>query len=163
VLAVVAEATWDLGGDVADADALVERALSRNPGASFSWLGSGWLKLVTGRAELALAHFETAARLDPRSPYGPVTLVGRGMCLVVLRRFAEAIPVLKEAVLLLPEQNGGAIGLTVAYAHLGRFAEARAALEKVHPPAIASILAAFHDPAFREVVRSGLALAGADV
>jgi adenylate cyclase len=163
VLAVVGEATWDLGGDVGDADALIERALSRNPGASFTWMGSGWLKMASGRPELGLEHFETAARLDPRSPYGPVNLVGRGMCLVVLSRFEEAIPLLKEAVLLLPEQNGGAIGLTVAYAHLGRLAEARAALEKVHRPAIASILGVFHDPALREVVRSGLAIAGADV
>ncbi|HEY5070455.1 MAG TPA: TIR domain-containing protein [Caulobacteraceae bacterium] len=163
VLTTVAEAIADLGGDLADADALIERALSRNPGASSAWLVSGWLKLYAGRPELALQHYDKALRLDPRSPYGPLVLIGKSFSLVALRRFEEAIPLLKEAVQLRPDQNGGAMALTVAYAHLGRLSEARAALDKVLPAAIVGILGVFRDPGLNAVMRSGLALAGADV
>src|SRR5262249_37623804 len=68
VLSSVAMSLALLGGDLATADSLIERALSLNPGAASAWHHSGWIKVLDGRAELGLAHLEHSLALDPRSP-----------------------------------------------------------------------------------------------
>jgi Flp pilus assembly protein TadD len=88
-----------------------------------------------------------------------------GICMVLLGRIEEAIPVLQEAVQLRAGNPGPLAFLTVAYAHLGRLAEARAALKALEAmsPSNVFVSEAFGGPAGVEIIRSGLALAGADV
>lgn len=150
-----------VGRDFTTADAMLERALALNPGSSDTWLHSGWAKTYSGRPELALSHFDRSMRLDPRSSWRPIALAGRGWCLLFLGRYAEAIPPLQESYELYP-QAGALIGLAAALAHAGRTDEARATLAGVSAPATASFLDLITDAACREIMRSGLALAGAE-
>jgi adenylate cyclase len=54
------------GEDIDAALALVERALALNPSFAYGWYWSGWLRLFAGQADLAIQHFETSMRLNPR-------------------------------------------------------------------------------------------------
>jgi TolB-like protein len=149
----------------APAEAMIDRALALNPGASMSWVFSSHIRAAMGRVELALEHAKTGLRLDPRCPERPFVLAVIGICMVLLGRIEEAIPVLQEAVQLRAGNPGPLAFLTVAYAHLGRLAEARAALKALEAmsPSNVFVSEAFGGPAGVEIIRSGLALAGADV
>jgi adenylate cyclase len=153
-------ANFLVGGDATTADAMIERALALNSGSSDAWLHSGWVKTYTGRPQQALGCFETAMRLDPRSPWGPLALAGVGWCRLFLRQYEEAIPPLMESVELYP-QTGALIALAASLAHSGRTGEAKAALDGAQSTATQGLLGMISDRACREVMRTGLALAAA--
>ncbi len=129
VLACVAHSLSNTHEDLDGAEVLAERALVINPGSSFAWYVSGWVKAYSGRATPALEHFKAALRLDPRMPERHSALIGIGLSLVMMRRFDEAIPPLREATRLSPGNLGGLFGLAAALAHTGAMAEARAAYQ----------------------------------
>lgn len=58
------------GEDIDAALALIDRALVLNPSFAYGWYWSGWLHLFAGQAELAIEHFETSMRLNPRGQRG---------------------------------------------------------------------------------------------
>jgi len=163
VLGVVSNTFLWSGEDIAVADALAERALALNPGASFVWFPSAWVKLFSGRPALAIEHFETHLRLDPRSPNLAFVNGGMGLAQLLLRRFEAAVPLLREAIQRVPEHPFYRAGLAAACGHLGRIAEAAPHLQALNPNQIRSVLDLCRRPEDRELVRSGLALAGADV
>ena len=166
VLTYVAASIMQSGGDITTADALQERALALNPGSSLSWFISGWCKLYTGRQELAISRLETSLRMDPRSGWRPVVLAGLGFATLFQRCFEDAIPLLLEAVELRPSLTWALHGVVAANAHLGRLAEARRRLADVGVSSaiyIESLSGLFRNPGDLELLRSGLALAGADV
>ena len=163
VLGIVSNVLLWAGDDIAVADAIAERALASNPGASFTWWASAHIKLFDGRPALAIEHWRTHLRLDPRSPYNAFIQSGTGLAQVLLRHFQAAIPLFGEAMQTHPEYPFSLVGLTVAYAHLGRLEEARSTLKRLTPASTRSVLDAVRDADHRELIRSGLALAGADV
>lgn len=164
VLSYVAFSSALAGGDLAIADAMVERSLVRNPGSAMAWLFSGWIKVWGGRGELALAHLGTASRLDPHSPARPFLLGGLGIALLILGRQGDAILKLKEAAELRPNFVSPKVALVAALAHAGNIAEARTVLrETMSPLEIVRALGLYRDAASRELIRSGLALAGSDI
>ena len=72
VLAQVANALMDLDGNVARARGLADRAIAINPGCARAWFISGLAHLLDHDADVAVEHFETAARLDPLSSLNDV-------------------------------------------------------------------------------------------
>jgi len=128
VLTPAAYATALLG-ETSAGEAMIERALTLNPGASVSWYFSGWIKIAAARPEQAIEHFRTGLRLDPRSPDRPFMLHGIGAGLCFLGRFEEAIPLMQETLQLRPLNAAALAVLTVAYAHSGRITEAQATLQ----------------------------------
>jgi adenylate cyclase len=163
VLGIVSNTFLWAGEDIGVADALAERALARNPGASFVWFPSAWVKLFSGRPALAIEQFDTHLRLDPRSPNQPFVNVGKGLAELLLRHFEAAIPLLREAIQQIPEHPFYRVGLAAACGHLGRIADAAAPLKGLTPNQVRNVLDQLRLPQDRELVRSGLALAGADV
>ena len=63
-----------LGEDTDLLKRMVDGALARNPSHAFGWMWSGWIRTVSGEAELAMEHFEMSRRLDPRHHGGPFIL-----------------------------------------------------------------------------------------
>src|SRR5262249_30692498 len=97
-----------------------------NPNSWITWNCRGWVYRKAGQPEKAIRSFERAIRVSPVFPRLYLTLTGIGMALIELRRFDEAIVVLKKAL----RQNlylWTYRGLASAFAHLGRDAEAREA------------------------------------
>jgi tetratricopeptide (TPR) repeat protein len=64
-LSMAAQSLAELGGDVEGAVALIDRALALNPNSAIAWRVSGALQMYRGKSELAIAHLERSARLNP--------------------------------------------------------------------------------------------------
>ncbi|HEY1879312.1 MAG TPA: TIR domain-containing protein [Caulobacteraceae bacterium] len=163
VLADTAMAITFIGGDLVAADAMIERAIARNPSLASAWLCSGWIKAFCGKAREGLRHLETADRLDPRAPHRSNLLSGMGFCLLLLGRYEEAVLRLKESKRLLANQYGTWTGLVAALAYAGHIEEAQSTLKRLDPAHLKAMLSLMRDIDDREIVRAGLALAGADV
>jgi adenylate cyclase len=119
---------------VGDSEAEIEmadRAVALNANSWTTWNCRGFVYRVAGLPEEAIRSFERAIRMSPVDPRLYGTLTGIGQALIELRRFDEAIVVLKKALRLnlsyLPTYRLLASG----FAHLGRDAEAREAAARV--------------------------------
>jgi len=160
-MAMIATVLIWVGEDAKAADAMVERALSRNPGAALIWFASAWIKTFDGRPALALEHFDRHMVLDPRSPLRMFVAGGTGVALTLLGRFGEGAARLGEALQQVPDHTVFRTILTVALALGGDADAARPLAERLPAGAITNTLALLQNPADRERVREGLGLAGA--
>ena len=118
---------------VGDSEAEIEmadRAVALNPNSWITWNGRGHVYRIAGLPEEAIRSFERAIRMSPVDPRLYTTLTGIGQALIELRRFDEAIVVLKKA-LRQNLQFGTYRCLASAFAHLGRDAEAHDAAARV--------------------------------
>ena len=66
VLSIVAYILGYFGEEIEVAIALLNRGLELNPSSARGWQWSGWLRAWTGQPDLAIKHFETSLRLNPR-------------------------------------------------------------------------------------------------
>jgi adenylate cyclase len=82
------------GEDIHAALALIDRVLVLNPSFAYGWYWSGWLRLFAGHPDLAIQHFETSMRLNPRSQRG-FHLGGIGMAHLLAHRFEDALAALR--------------------------------------------------------------------
>src|SRR5215469_13456300 len=82
------------GEDIDTALALIDRALALNPSFAYGWYWSGWLRLFAGQADVAIQHFETSMRLNPRGQRG-FHLSGIGLAHVINHRFDDALAALR--------------------------------------------------------------------
>lgn len=67
VLSWIVGTYFPLDEDLEASVAVIDRSIELNPGSSFAWHMSGWLRAAAGESERAVEHFETAMRLDPFS------------------------------------------------------------------------------------------------
>jgi adenylate cyclase len=149
------------GEDIDAALALIDRALVLNPSFAYGWYWSGWLRLFAGQAELAIQHFETSMRLNPRGQRG-FHLAGVGIAHFVSHRFEDALAALRVSLEEVPAFAPTHRTLVACYAHMGRLDEARSILERLVAltPVIAVTANPFRRPKDIELFRSGLRLAG---
>jgi adenylate cyclase len=128
VFAQVASAyTSGLDDHFSQAIALIDRAISLNPGSSFVWMISGFLRVRSGEPEVAIEHSETAMRLDPVSLFGISAHRVKAFALFEQARFSEAAELIAQT----PESWRGGQSAVIAaiYGHLGMWSEASAALK----------------------------------
>src|SRR5216684_3871095 len=118
---------------VGDSEAEIEmadRAVALNANSWTTWNCRGHVYRIAGLPEEAIRSFERAIRTSPVDPRLYMTLTGIGQALIELRRFDEAIVVLKKSL----RQNlylATYRCLASAFAHLGRDAEAHDAAARV--------------------------------
>ena len=161
-VASAAGALLNLGEDAHLLMRWVDGALARNPSHALGWLWSGWIRTVSGEAEIAIDHFEMSMRLDPRMTRRAFHLTGLGICHFWQRRFEKAFDLLRGSFHELPSYAMTAWFLAACLAHMGRLDEARdfAARQDILPGgqgfAIGSL---YDDPEQRELLLSGLRLA----
>jgi adenylate cyclase len=125
VLAWVSVALINFDQDVAPTIGLIDRSLGLNPGSALGWANSGWVRVVAGDADRAIADFATADRLDPRSPLRPFSLTGVGIAHFLAHRLEEAAATLLASIQLLPSYVTNYYYLAACYAHMGRHDDAR--------------------------------------
>ncbi|MEM7021322.1 MAG: tetratricopeptide repeat protein [Pseudomonadota bacterium] len=124
-------------GETESGIAEMQAAIATNPNFDRGYHGLGWAYYFGfGQAEKALPHFDSALRLNPRSPMHWSTLMLKGTALRFLGRHDEAVAHCRRAcqfpgVGFLPY-----IHLTAALGAAGQKAAAQTALEKVtqHQP-----------------------------
>jgi TolB-like protein len=157
VLSFLAWAGIQSGGDLEMLDAMTERALSRNPGWSTGWNLNGQVKAGTGNVEQAIASFEKALELEPRSPERWSALNMLGTCRVLAGQFEAALAPLNESQQLMPGAPYNALGLVAAYVHLGRMDEAREMRKRLAADDADIDLNLFRMPAHQAFFRDALA------
>jgi adenylate cyclase len=160
VLGNVAYVLGHFGEDINAAVELSDRALAFNPSFAIGWQRSGWLRLWTGKPDLAIKHFETALRLSPRDrPAGPFMGIGAGHFLA--RRFDDAVVMLLRSLQGHPGWAPTYRVLAACYAHMGRLDEAREIVRRLRAttPVVVPSIVPFRKPADRELFLSGLRLA----
>ena len=152
------------GEDIDAALALVDRALALNPSFAYGWYWSGWLRLFAGQADLAIQHFETSMRLNPRSQRG-FHLAGIGTAHFFTRRFGEASAALRVSLEEVPAFAPAYRTLAACYGHLGQLAEAQSIIKRLVSltPVVVPTTDPFRNPEYSELYLSGLRLAAGEV
>jgi len=152
------------GEDIDAALALMDRALALNPSFALAWYWSGWLRLFAGETDLAIQHFETSMRLNPRGQRG-FHLSGIGMAHLLNRRFDDALAILRASLEEVPIFTATYRSLAVCYAHMGRINEARSMIKRMGSltPVLVPSTNPLRDPKARELFLSGLRLAAGEV
>ena len=148
--------------DIETAKALIDRSVALSPSRAHSWLVSGWIRIWAGEPEIAIEHFNTSLRLNPRG-LRPMHTLGLGIAHFFSRRFADALPELCASRRELPNFGETYRFLAATYAHSRRLDEARdmiAQLRVVSPALVARDAASWRNPKHRELLLSGLQLAG---
>lgn len=115
-----------LGGDMAVADRLIERALELQPSAASTLFWGGWVDVANGKAARGLERFQLALRLNPRSAVRPYNYTGMALCLLGMGQTAEALLLLGEAAQRIPTYPPTLAALCLAQALSGDGAAAAA-------------------------------------
>ena len=157
VLGYLAWAGIQSGGDMSMLDAMAERALSRNPGWAWGWSLNGQVKAALGNVERAIALFERALELEPRTPERWSALNMLGCCRLLAGQFEAALAPLIESQQLMPGAPYNALGLVGAYVHLGRMDLAREMRKRLAADDADIDLNLFRMPAHQAFFRETLA------
>jgi len=159
VLANAAIVLGYFGEDIGAAKGMIDRSLGSNPSFAEGWRLSGWLRLWAGQTGLAIKHFETSARLNPRAD--ALKLSGIGQAHFFNRQFGDALEILLVARHAIPINAMIYRFLAACYAHMGRFEEAREIVERLKTitPVVVPRVVPYRNPEHRELFLSGLRLA----
>src|SRR6516165_11875791 len=149
-----------LGEDIDAATVLMDRALDINPSFADGWRWSGWLRLWAGLPDMAIDHFETSSRLNPRAPLGG-TLMAKGVAHFFARRLDQARTMLLLSLQQHPDWVPTNRFLAACYGHLGQLDEAKIIIERLRAltPEVLPTADHWRDPEQREFYLSGLRLA----
>jgi adenylate cyclase len=152
------------GEDIGTALALIDRALVLNPSFAYGWYWSGWLRLFAGQSDVAIQHFETSMRLNPRAQRG-YHLGGIGMAHFLNHRFDAALAVLRISLEEVPAFTPTHRALAACLAHMGRLDEARSTLKRLVAltPVVSPNVHPFRNPEHSELLASGLRLAAGEM
>ena len=160
VLCNVAYILAYFGEEIDVAIALVDHGLKLNPSSARGWQWSGWLRAWAGEPDLAIKHFETSLRLNPREQRAN-PLMGIGVAHFFAGRLEEARAALLRSLQEKPNWVPTHRFLASCYAHMGRLDEAREVIRKLR--ALTNVLVPggenWRDPDHREFYLSGLRLA----
>jgi TolB-like protein/class 3 adenylate cyclase/Flp pilus assembly protein TadD len=129
-LTALASAIMMLGGDVAQAAMLADRAIELDPNHAWAWLRRGWGHVYLGSPERGLAAFETSARLSPMDPFAFNMHLGMGLAHFAAGRPQDAVGWARRALSERPGLTWPYRDLTVYLAQQGELAAASDALER---------------------------------
>ena len=162
---VVGPAAFVLGWYGQDIDAavgLIDRCLDLNPSSARSWYWSAVLRLFVGTPDLAIEHFETSMRLNPRDRFGaPLSGIGGAL---LFSRFEEAAAKLRASLEQHPTFALTYRFLAACYAHMGRLQEAREVVDRLRTISrvVVPSVTPFRNPEHSELLLSGLRLAAGE-
>jgi adenylate cyclase len=143
--------------------ALVDRGLELNPSSARGWQWSGWLRAWSGQPDLAIKHFETSLRLNPREQRAN-PFMGIGVAHFFARRFEEARVTLLRSLQEKPNWVPTHRFLASCYAHMGRIDEAQETVARLRTLTNVVVPGAenWRNPEHRKLYLSGLRLAAGE-
>ena len=107
--------------------AAFERAIALNP--NFTQWRFVPVLIFAGQPERAIEVGRSHMRLDPF--YLPLVPAWLGLAHYMLKRYADALPLLQECISRAPSFSGGHIRAAATYARFGKLEEARAEVAEV--------------------------------
>jgi len=157
VLCKAAYALGYFGEEIDVAIGLLDRGLKLNPSFARGWQWSAWLRLWAGEPDLAIRHFETSLRLDPREQQGN-PFMGIGVAHFFARRLDAARAALLRSLQEKPNWVPTYRFLASCCAQMGRLDEAREMVRRLRALTNVVVPSADHwrDPVSREFYLSGL-------
>jgi TolB-like protein/class 3 adenylate cyclase len=163
VLSSVAYTLGYFGEEIDVVIALLDRGLQLNPSSARGWQWSGWLRLWAGEPDLAIEHFETSLRLNPREQRAN-PFMGIGVAHFFAERLNEARVTLLRSLQEKPNWVPTYRFLASCYAHMGRLDEAREVVGQLRTLTNVVVPGAdnWRDPIRREFYLSGLRLAAGE-
>jgi adenylate cyclase len=163
VLALAAFTLGYFGEDINVAIGLIDRCLTLNPSSARGWHWSGLLRVFAGQPDLALEHFGTYLRLNPRDRLAPY-LNGIGEAYFFSRRFDQAAANLLSSLERAPGFPITYRVLASCFVHMGRFDDARQIVRRLRAitPVVMEPAARYRNPQHRELYLSGLRLAATE-
>ncbi len=120
-----------LAGEVAMAEAVVDRSITLNPNAAPAWNAKASMLALRNRPGDAIEAIDRARRLSPLDPLGYLYDLSTALVYIAERRFQDAIEWADRALHAQPRFITAMRAKTIACAHLGRLDEARAELGRV--------------------------------
>jgi TolB-like protein/class 3 adenylate cyclase len=120
-----------LGGETSHGARAIERALAFNPNSALAWMASGYVSCYRNQPGPAIEAFEHAIRLSPFDQHSWDFAAGLGLAHLLERRYDKAIEWAERSLRELPYFAPMIRLMVVCCAHLGRFAEAHAWLERL--------------------------------
>ena len=115
--------------DLEGALALLERSLSIDPNSPRAWITSALIHCFMGDSETARTHAEHAIRISPRNPAHWAAYTHIAEASLQDLRYQEAADAAKKALQLNNDMVPAHLILAASCAHLGRLAEAQAAIK----------------------------------
>jgi adenylate cyclase len=163
VLCKAAYALGYFGEELEVAIALVDRGLELNPSSARGWQWSGWLRAWSGQPDLAIKHFETSLRLNPREQRAN-PFMGIGVAHFFARRFEEARVTLLRSLQEKPNWVPTHRFLASCYAHMGRIDEAQETVARLRTLTNVVVPGGenWRNPEHRKLYLSGLRLAAGE-
>lgn len=131
VLGYVAGTLLVIGGDIEQARRVIERAAALAPGYPAVPFWHGWILCCMGDPQGGLDHLSAAEAMNPRSAVRPFQQTGIGLCLVLVGRSPEAVPILEDSSHRLPDHPVTLAALAAAYFLCGRQDEAAVTGERL--------------------------------
>jgi adenylate cyclase len=149
--------------DIDAAISLIERSLELNPSYARGWIRSGWLRLWAGQPDLAIDHFQTAMRLNPRE-LTPHNFLALGVAHFFARHFEQAKAMLLRSLQEEPNWVPTHRFLAACCAQMGRFDEAHEMVRRLRSitPVVLPDATHWRNPEHRELYLSGLRLAAGE-
>jgi TolB-like protein/class 3 adenylate cyclase/TPR repeat protein len=138
-----------------------ERAIALNPNDASSHYTMAEALVYGDNPNKGIEYIETAMRLDPRYQTDPLYLLG--VAHFSMGQYEKAVRLLERALKRIPASGQHLLPLIAAYAHLGRFKEAKEAaevVEKTQPLQDTIYHFPFKDPIVAERFLEGLFKAG---
>jgi adenylate cyclase len=135
-LSTAAETLSWCAGDHDTAEGLLDRALILNPNCAHAWRTRGYVSLRQNRHAPALDAFHRALRLSPLDPLGFTMSAGIASTHLAAGRYEAAIEWADRSLRESPGYRPPIRYKVIALAHLGRIAEARAALQRELQPGL---------------------------
>jgi adenylate cyclase len=163
VLSKAAYALGYFGEEIDIAIGLLDRSLELNPSSARGWQWSGWLRSWAGQPDLAIKHFETSLRLNPREQRAN-PFMGIGVAHFFARRFEEARVTLLRSLQEKPNWVPTHRFLASCYAHMGRLEEAQETVKRLRTLTNVVVPGAenWRNPEHRELYLSGLRIAAGE-
>src|SRR5262245_19131390 len=143
VLCQAGLALANVGGDLDDGAAFIDRALLINPNLAAGWLSGGFVKLWLGEPDLAIERFARAMRLNPIDPRTHFMQEGMAHAHFCAGHYDEALTWAKMALRELPDEQAALRTAAASCALAGRDEEAKrlmARLLEIDPALRISIL-----------------------
>jgi TolB-like protein/class 3 adenylate cyclase len=163
VLCKAAYALGYFGEEIDVVIALLDRGLGLNPNFARGWQWNGWLRLWAGEPDVAIKHFETSLRLNPREQQAN-PFMGIGVAHFFARRLDTARAALLRSLQEKPNWVPTYRFLASCCAQMGRLDEAREMVLRLRTLTSVVVPSAEHwrDPVSREFYLSGLRLAAGE-
>jgi adenylate cyclase len=145
---------------------LIDDALRRNPNSAQALVYSGWLRVYSGDAKAAMAHFERAIRLSPLDINSYRTYAGLAFSCLFLGQIDDAISWASKAIHQNPKFTPTHRVLAASLGHAGRFEEARDVVEQLQALVPGLTVTRYEKetrvrfPEYLEMMKDGLRKAG---